>query len=76
MAAYGRYLLPPLKLRHNPFFNDLNQFLAAFFDGLACCPNTNQTGNMSIIRLRVIDYLIFGFFQGCLNIFCEHVICC
>jgi len=34
--------------------------LATILEGLARCPNAGKTGHMSIIGLRIIDYLIFG----------------
>jgi len=66
--------LPPLKFGHNPFLNDLDQLLSAFFKGLACSPDAHEARNMSIIRIEVIDYLVFGPFECCLDVFSEHAI--
>ena len=67
--------MPPLKFGYNPFLNDFYQLLPAFFKGLACSPDAHEAGDVSIIWIRVIDYLVFGLFKSCLDVFSEHAIC-
>jgi len=71
----GGSRLGQLLLGHNPFLNDLNQLSPAFLKGLACSPNAHKAGNMSVIWIRVVNYLIFGFFKSCLDVFSEHADC-
>lgn len=57
----------------DPFFDGLDESLSAFLKGLPSGPHAFQARYMSIIRLFVINNLIFSSCQGCRDILREHI---
>gem|GEM_PF-3854858 len=64
---------PMAESYRDPFFDRLDEGLPAFFKGLPGGPHAFQARYMSIIRLFVIDNLIFSPCQGCRNVLREHI---
>ncbi len=57
----------------DPFFDGLDKGLSAFLKGLPGGPHAFQARYMSIIRLFVINNLVFSSCQGCCDILREHM---